>query len=120
MRLALSSNRHQHFGLLQAFLLIGGRGALRPDPPPSWPALFRLARGVVLFVLFRFFSLIGVAQGFRPAKVKVKMWETIWLKPLLVSVSSASLELESVATAVKKPNTLNATSELRHTLRAKS
>ena len=68
-----------------------GRGAPRPDPSPLWPAGVRAGSGGrVLFVLFRFFAPMGVAPGFRPARVKVKLWETIWLKPLLVSVLSAS------------------------------
>ena len=41
-----------------------GSGRLAPRSPPSWPALFRLARGVFFCVLFGSFSLIGVVPGF--------------------------------------------------------
>ena len=84
MRLALSSNRHQCFGLLKAFLLIGGRGALRPDPPlvagfvPPGP-------GGVLLCSFRFFFSNWGRAGFWPDIARV-MWVPIWLKRYLVEV----------------------------------
>ena len=49
------------YGLSQAFLLIGDRGASRPDPPLV-AGLFRLARG--LFCSVFGLLLVGVAPGF--------------------------------------------------------
>ena len=49
------------YGLSQAFLLIGGRGAGRPDSPLV-AGLFRLARGLFRSVFG--LLLVGVAPGF--------------------------------------------------------
>ena len=52
-----------NYGLSQAFLLMGDRGALRPDPPlvagfvPPGP-------GGAVFVFFSVLFLIGVVVGF--------------------------------------------------------
>ena len=50
-------------GLLQAFLLIGERGALRPVPPPRG-RLCSPGPGGAFFVFFSVLFPIGVALGF--------------------------------------------------------
>ena len=47
----------------KAFLLIGGRGALRPDPPPRG-RLVPPGPGGAVFVFFSVLFLIGVVFGF--------------------------------------------------------